>query len=280
MKVIFCLTSPRSGTKYLADIFKYNVKNCIAKHEPFPDMFGKFIYWYQEGKYKKIKERFNLKKFLINLHKTDVYLETNHSFLKSFADVAIEAYPDMKLIHLIRNPLMVAKSNLNKYKIIKNNLLLCSYNGDDGKKYYKWSFTGKEDIYKKYGFNENTIFEINDEPKIYKFFLIQWIETENRAINFLNKYKKHNDNYTLNIPRDLNDPIVLKDMFKFLGLELNQDEICFKGKKNSNPVQTIVSDQDQEYLREVISKLPDSYLKIFREKPYLDFEWVKIFHKT
>ena len=61
---IFALSSGRTGTKYLAELFANNVKNCIAKHESKIDMFGKPIYWYNEGNYDKIRRRFKIKKWL------------------------------------------------------------------------------------------------------------------------------------------------------------------------------------------------------------------------
>ena len=55
MVVIFAMASERSGTKYLAELFKHNIKRCVSKHEPFFfDMFGKPIYWYQQNEIEKI----------------------------------------------------------------------------------------------------------------------------------------------------------------------------------------------------------------------------------
>ena len=277
MKVIFCLTSGRTGTKYLSYIFKNNVENCISvHHHSSPDMFGKAIYWHQTGEIEKLKKLFNKKQKKIQQYNADAYAEINHAFLKSFYDVAIEAFPDMKLIHLIRNPLKVARSNLNRYKMIKKMHAPYTYKGDSRKKYIKWALTGEEEIFKNFVFDEKTIFDLSDELKVYQFFLLQWIEIENRAMAFLDRYNKHNDCYTLETPKDLNDSAVLNDMFKFFGLKLKQEDILFRGRKNRNIKPTVITEDEKNKLKEIVTKINDQYLKIFRNKPYTNFEWIKI----
>jgi hypothetical protein len=237
-------------------------------------MFGKPIYWHQVGDSEKLKHIFSKKQRKINTYSADAYAEINHAFLKSFYDVAMEAFPDMKLIHLIRNPLKVARSNLNRYKMIKQMHAPFTYKGDNGKKYIKWSLTGHEDIFKNFGFNETTIFNLDDELTVYQFFLLQWIEIENRAMAFLNRYNKHKDCYTLETPKKLNDATVLKDMFTFLDLQLKQEDIVFRGRKNKNIRPTVISKDEKNKLEEIITKIDDRYLKIFRSKPYTQFEWI------
>ena len=274
---IFCLTSGRTGTKYLSYLFNNNIADCIGKHEPPPTMFGKPVYWYTAGKKDKIKELFQKKMDKIDKNNTNLYVETNHSFLKSFSDVAMEFYPDMKLIHAIRNPLKVAKSNFNRYEQLRKIRYPLNYKGDDGNSYIKWTLTGNEEIYKFLNFDNKTIYHINEPKKIYQYFILEWIETENRAIRFLNKYKKHDDCYTLDVPKDLNRSKKVRDMFKFFGLEMKNDNITFKGRKNKGRKKTVIKEKEMIQFKEVISKLPDKYLKIFKNKPYVNFEWNDIF---
>ncbi|OYT57128.1 hypothetical protein B6U70_02760 [Euryarchaeota archaeon ex4484_162] len=59
---IFVLANGRSGTKYLSSLFRHNVRHCIAKHEPYPDMFGMPIYWYQQGNIEMIKKLYKKEK--------------------------------------------------------------------------------------------------------------------------------------------------------------------------------------------------------------------------
>jgi hypothetical protein len=277
---IFCLTSGRTGTKYLSYLFKNNIEDCVGKHEPSPTMFGKPIYWYQNGQIDKIRKLFNKKLEKINGFNVNLYVETNHSFLKSFSDLAMEKFPDMKIIHAIRNPLKVAKSNFNRYEQLRRIKFPLNYKGDDGNKYIKWTLTGNEEIYKICNFDNKTIYQIDDPKKIYQYFILEWVETENRAINFLKRYKKHDDCFTLNVPRDLNNEDKIKKMFDFFGLKMKYEKVSFEGRKNKGKKKTIVTDSEINHFNEIISMLPDRYLNIFNNKPYIDFDWSDIFHKN
>jgi len=280
MKVIFCLTNARSGTKYLSYLFKNNIKGCVSKHEPVPTMFGKPIYWYHTGQTEKIKKIFIKKERRINRYNADVYFEANHAFLKSFSDVAMEYFPDMKLIHLIRSPIKLAKSALNRYKQVRKFHYPFRYKGDNGKKYINWSLTGEEQIFKDFNCDWNAIYQLTDDNKIYQIILLHWIEIENRAMAFLDKYKKHGDCYTLQSPKDLNDVNVLRDMFDFFNFELKQEEINLRGRKHKGAKPTIITEEDKKQLEEIINKIPPRYLQIFQKKPYVDFEWGKLLSLT
>ena len=133
-----------------------------------------------------------------------------------------------------------------------------------------------EKIFKTFGFDETTIFDLNNELKVYQFFLLQWIEVENRAMVFLDKYNKHNDCYTLETPKDLNDAAILKDMFEFFKLKLKQEDIVFRGRRNRNIRPTVITEDEKDKLKEIVSNIDDQYLKIFRNKPYTNFDWIKI----
>jgi len=271
MKKIFVLANARSGTKFLADLFKNNIKSCISKHESFPDMFGKPIYWYYQGKTDEIRKLFQFKKNKIDRYKQDIYLETNHAFLKSFCDVAMEFYPDMKLIHLIRNPIKVAKSESNKHFLHdKTHIPFQYYKDNEGTKHFRWALTGLEDIFKTVKI---------DQPTLFQKYVIQWIEIENRAIKFLDKYKKHNDCYTLLVPEDINDHIKLMDMFNFFKLELKRKNIIIHGSKNKSLIPTIITEEEKKQFREIINNLPDSHLKIFQNKPYKEIRWINLLIK-
>jgi len=267
---IFVLASGRSGTRYLASVFRHNIKRCVSKHEPYPTMFGQPIYWYQEKNFEKIRRLFAIKQWRICHCRADVYLETNNAFLKSFADIALECFPDLKLIHIIRNPLEVAKSQLNRHLWLnKIHLPLRRYyRASDGKKYFRWTLTGNEEIFRATTLNPLT-------P--YQFLVLQWIEIENRAIRFLDTYNKHADCYTLFAPEDLNSSEVLRSMFHFFGLEQKDERIHFPtGWKNENKTPTKVTKEDERQFRQVIDHLPTSWLKIFHDAPYTECEWAKL----
>src|SRR5262249_40384299 len=113
--VIFTLTSARSGTLYLRSLFKHNVADCVCRHEPFfdwgnPTLFGRAIYDAYAGRVDRIRSLLLKKRSYIERLRTDSYIESSHAFLKSAYLAALEVFPEMRLIHLIRDPLKVAKS--------------------------------------------------------------------------------------------------------------------------------------------------------------------------
>lgn len=276
MITIFAMASERSGTKYLAELFKYNIKNCVSKHEPFLfDMFGKPIYWYQQNEVEKIRRRFKLKKLIIDSYRADVYVETSHAFLKSFADVAMEFYPDMKLIHVLRNPLENAKSQFNRpvwvgepeQQSYRNPIF--TYRGNDKKMYLKWTLTGKEQIFQ----------ETEGPLNRYQKLLLQWIELENRSMNLLQKYNKYQDCYTLVMPRDFNDEKKIRDMLSSFNLTLNKNDIFMNVDRNTAKSPTLVTDEEYDQLYDLITRVPNKYLNIFRDPPYTQCDWAKLLVK-
>ncbi len=274
MMKIFVMASGRSGTKYLSELFQHNVESCVAKHEPYLGMFGKPIYWYQQGDIDRIRRHFTLKKKLINRYRAGVYIETNHAFLKSFSGVAIEAFPDAKLIHLIRNPLEIAKSQYHRPVWIGDPdslwfRLFHTYRGDDKKRYLDWTLTGKEQIFKDIPLNLTR----------YQQLLVQWIELENRAINFLEKYHKHRDCFTLETPKDLNNGKKLMEMFSFFGITLKHNRVVLQGRKNTAKSPTHITIKDKQQLQELITHTPNQYLQIFYQNPYKSVEWASLLQK-
>ncbi|HEC81519.1 MAG TPA: hypothetical protein ENI42_03725 [Thermoplasmatales archaeon] len=248
-----------------------------------PTMFGKPIYWHHVGEIDKVRKVFKKKVKKIRGYNVKVYVETNHAFLKSFSDVAMEFFPEMKLVHLIRNPLKVAKSNLNRYKLIRRYHYPYRYRGDDGRYYVKWwCLTGKEKIFEILDCDWECVHRLTDERRLYQILLFQWIEIENRAMKFLDTYKKHSDCYTLSVPKDLNNRNTLKDMFDFFELELKKEYIDLRGRKNKGAKPTVVTEEDKKLLEELVSKLPSTYLQIFKRKPYVDVkcEWMRLLTRS
>ncbi|MDA3850496.1 MAG: hypothetical protein PF447_04420, partial [Spirochaetaceae bacterium] len=102
INIIFYLGNIRSGTKYIASFLSKNARNTSSLHEPFPDMFGPSILARHENRDKAIRRLFALKRRAIRLFSRKNYFESNHAFLKSFCHVAMESFPQMKLLHSIR----------------------------------------------------------------------------------------------------------------------------------------------------------------------------------
>jgi len=114
-RIFFTLASARSGTLFLKSVFQNNVPDCDCRHEPFfdwgnPTLFGPAIYDASAGRYDLIKKRLEKKLRYIEKLPGNVYLESSHAFLKSIYVSAVDVFPQLELIHVIRDPLKVARS--------------------------------------------------------------------------------------------------------------------------------------------------------------------------
>src|SRR5690349_14373424 len=101
---IFTLTSARSGTLYLKELFVRNVRNSVCRHEPFfdwgnPTLFGPAIYDAATGRLDRIRKLLAKKRQYVNGLPGQVYLESSHAFLKSAYVAALEYFPEMQLLH-------------------------------------------------------------------------------------------------------------------------------------------------------------------------------------
>jgi hypothetical protein len=194
------------------------------------------------------------------------YVETSHAFLKSWFDLACDYFPRLKLVHLIRHPLKVAKSEANREQLIKRlRVPFCHYTGPDGQRFFLWSLTGLEPIF--------THFEQLNLTR-FQWYAIQWIEIENRAMRFLNEFNKHGDCLTLHSPVELNEPKQVHSLFDFLELKRRGHKFVFSGRRNKNWQPTVVSDEDHRQFHEVLEAMPAHYLDIFHREPYVALPWV------
>lgn len=268
---IFTLTSARSGTLYLRNLFQNNARDCVCRHEPFfdwgnPTMFGPAIYDAHIGRIDRIRTRLAKKVHYLSGLGTRFYLESSHAFLKSAYVAAMEFFPNLRLIHLIRDPLMVAKSEaVRERRRRKAHAPFHYYRGDDGQLHFYWSLTMNEEIYRNFDLARLSFFQK---------YLIQWIEIENRAMHFLDEYQLHDRCFTLDSPRDLNTPSRIQELFNFLGIETRHPRIVLGGHRNESLGHTtVIHNEDRQEVEEVLERLPKRYLEIFRREPYTHFGW-------
>jgi hypothetical protein len=262
-KVIFSLASARSGTLYLRNLFRLNARNCAGRHETFfdfgnPTMFGPAIYDAYEGHFGKIRMRLERKRGYIQKLPEEVYFESSHAFLKSSWVAALDYFPNLQLIHLVRDPIKVAASEA--YRESWRRRLRAPfhfYKGTDGQRHFAWALTGNEEIFQHFADHKLSLFQ---------WYLIQWIEIENRAINFLSQNNLHDRCFTL-------DARKIRSMFDFLGVETKQPQIIFGGRKNKSLGYFASEIPHEEELQYVLGHMPERYLKIFEDKPYRDFAW-------
>ena len=273
--VIFTLTSARSGTVYLRHLFQNNVRDCVCRHEPFfdwgnPTMFGRAIYDAHAGRLDRLRQLLVQKRTYIERLPGRIYLESSHAFLKSAYRVALEIFPELRLVHLIRDPLKVARSEAYREAWRRRvHAPFHYYRGDDGRRHFVWSLTGNEEIFEPFKGKRLTLFQ---------WYLLEWIEIENRAISFLEEHQLHSRCYTLQVPAELNDPKRIKSMFDAFGLDLLRPAIQLQGRKNrSLGYSRQLTSEDEAQCAEILSEVSPNYLEIFAREPYLNCTWSKRF---
>lgn len=98
-RLIFTVTSGRSGTAYLANVLSY-VPDVSSYHEPKPS-FSKVMRSIQQNK--EIGREFWIKKKLPSIAKdpSSIYIETNHMFCKGFIEplLDLDIIPDLILLN-------------------------------------------------------------------------------------------------------------------------------------------------------------------------------------
>jgi hypothetical protein len=274
MRTVFTLTSGRSGTHYLNEFLRANTRECVSMHEPYfdsPTLFGRWIYARHIGDTAGIRHQLEIKSKRIARYAPKVYVETSHAFLKTYWDLAPEYFPDLSVIHVVRDPLKVARSEAQRFEAYNRWYLpMCFYTGCDGKRYPRWSLTGLERIFRHFQPYELTLFQK---------LLVQWIEIENRAMKFLDQFDMHKKCFFLHSTPDLNDPTKLRKLIEFIGVPQRFDQLRFpqtKKARNVNPGEFRLSpEQEQTQAEAVVQRLPAKYFEIFRRKPYAALPWSK-----
>ena len=232
MKTVFALATGRSGTRFLSHLLRNNIRNAVCRHEPYfdwgnPSMFGPPIHAHTHGDLDQVERLLAKKSRFINRLRTDTYIETSHAFLKSYFDLAEDHFPNSKFVHLIRHPLKTARSETNRELWLDSiHFPWRKYRAGDGRRFFYWSLTGDEPIYRDVEL---------EHPSLFQHYVIQWIEIENRAMHFLDKFDKHQDCVTMQSPFELNDQQRVKQAIEQLGLEPAGDEVQIEGKQNRTP---------------------------------------------
>ena len=273
MKTVFALATGRSGTRFLSHLLRHNLsdKEVVCRHEPYfdwgnPSMFGRPIYDHSQGNLEPVRELLARKKRFVERQRTPIYIETSHAFLKSYYDLSAEFFPESLFFHLIRHPLKTARSEANRQLWIESiHFPWRSYRVDGGRRLFNWSLTGEEPIYQRAKLQS---------PSLFQWYVMQWIEIENRAMKFLDEGQLHDRCVTLHSPGDLNDPQQMKQSIEALGLPLANSQVVIAGKQNKTPgTKTTITSQEEEEFREVVQCLPAEYLEIFGRLPYVEQPW-------
>lgn len=275
-RTIFALCSGRSGTMTLAQLLARNAPRYRVVHEPQlnlwnPGMQGPAIYDYTTGHLGAVRALLRQKRRAIKCYRTPTYIETSNVFLKSYWDLAAEYFPDTKVFHLIRHPLEVARSTANRETWLREQGRYRYYRGRDGRQYRWWTLTGLEPIYRSFDLDQLTLFQ---------FHLVQWIEVENRAMEYLRRFDMQSRCLTLHVPHDLNSPDVVSAILDFAGIG-RLGEVLPPDVQNRTPgYDTVLGEDELVQCREVVTALPAGCLEIFHYEPYAGQPWAPLLCKT
>jgi hypothetical protein len=111
---------------------------------------------------------------------------------------------------------------------------------------------------------------------LFQRYAIQWIEIENRAMQFLDRFDMHGRCFTMQSPGDLNDRERIAQLIEFLDLPRRSREISLAGRRNLNPRPTVVNEEDRRQFAEVVASLPAAYLEIFSRPPFAQWDWSEL----
>lgn len=267
----------------LYELLKRNAPQCTVVHETHelnwrnPPMFGRVIYDHTTGRLDAVRAALRRKRRAIDAYPTHTYIEASHAFLKSYWDLAPEFFPQTKVFHLIRHPLEVACSEANRELwMVKRRKFPVRYRyryyrGSDGRRYKRFALTELEPIYKSFDLSRLTLFQR---------YLVQWIELENRAMAYLDRFDMHARCFTLHTPQDLDNPQVAASALDFAGVD-PAGEVLLPGQQNPTPpgYETIVGDDELHQCRDIVAALPATYLEIFHSEPYAGQAWAALLHK-
>jgi|GEM_PF-3441157 hypothetical protein len=266
-KVFFTSGSGRSGTTTIVHFFNENIADCIAEHEaappeprnklhkvyqlltgtfmdPFEDKgFRRALQWYDQDD-PRLQKVINRRVTRIQNMPGAVYLEANHSFLQSLCDGLVEKIPELQVIHLIRNPVEVARSFANRPTV-----------------YEHWHVMPN--------FRKNCLRMESAILTDFQRHLWAWIEVELRFARFIQKYPQVRF-YELEI-NQLNDAVEMQKMLDFFHLQTKTGELCVVEAKNKNAVSTVVNPRDYHEAQQLLRDIPLETLALLRN-PYMLFD--------
>ncbi|SEG23539.1 hypothetical protein [Nitrosomonas ureae] len=266
---LFTLASGRSGTSFLADFFARNITHCYSTHEPYftfgnPTLFGKPVDWNTRHNDRALLPVLERKCRFIASRKQPFYFESNHAFLKAFNRHAAALLNNPGFIRLVRHPLLVAKSEYVRERIIRQlHVPFADYAGDSGERFFRWALTGQEEVFRHYPVLSR-----------FQFYVLQWLEIEHRAMQLIRDNHWQDRVFFIDVGVDLKREAVLKDMVDFFGLphkpifnlDLYRNPTPFIG-----PI--ILTEQDKQEFQAIARDLPERYKMLLQSQPYRECSW-------
>jgi len=262
-KYVMVITTGRSGSSFFADLVNRNALNASSEHEPNLVDVDVSTQWYYDGEDDKIAElvdrkiarlrrgevlssmpvigpyyksfaRSRLKRLIPRVPMREIYIEVDNAFLKCYGNHLIDAIPDLKLIHLTRNPLLQAKSAQNR-----------KYHPNPNSPYFLWP-----------AWERNT-FRLSEEVTAglsdFQLALWYWFEMELRFADLM-EHRGIRPLMEVCID-DLNDAETVARVFADLGVQ--HRALDLKANRNLGPRQSLISDREREEAAAFLKIVPD-----------------------
>ena len=250
---IFVACTGRSGSLSMTEIFKA-VEGCASHHEPSPKMLSKSELTNNKKEFYHRKFH-KLKKVYIKRAASGYkyYFESNHLFIKNFIEPAIEYFGDkIKIIHLVRDPLSVAKS-LYKLNHIPGKTDISTY-------YYLDPMADDNLIDIRYLMKEDSEFT-------HEFYNCLWYFYEIEA-RIEEAKKRHPDSFYFKIrTKELNNIEVLADMFNALKVPVDIQKLKgVVGTTMNVRKEEKIKDIDDKTSKDMNSKLLNELQNKYGEK--------------
>ncbi len=266
MELIFTVVVGRSGQNSLAEYFnKYGIE-CFAEVEP-PDLIfktggrlggvlnriqrkwivthellgrGKAMEWYEKRDDDKLNKIARVKlrriKRLQGKHKFKTYIEVSKFFIRTQCDYIFNNAPNISLIKLTRDPILNARSFVNR-----------------GKDFYL------DNVPPDY--KQNCLQLDGKGLTKFQLYLWSWFEMELRYYRFIENHKIRKV-FEVNT-KDLNSRERITEMFKYFGIA--HHEITEFSQKNTNVQQgyskTITTENDITEYEGFIKMVPEELLE-------------------
>lgn len=281
IKYIFCISTGRSGSNYLSNLFK-QAENTVSVHEAVPLMNSRAMQRFNQGDETELRALMPFKMAAIlrkNKFGKKVYCETNHSYIQGWGNLVPDVFiPRNKIgiVNLSRDPEKVACSMLKLHDVPGAS---------------EWSRTWYLDPHAR----RNLTRPPKDADAL---SLCRWYveEIRSRAEDYRKKFS--GITYFDCSLKELNDPCVVHEMFRSFGL--NEKSCLLKNigrtvNQRSDwqvasiedltappqyPSPDLLSSVEKDYLNaRMISYLTRTHAKeIDRIKPYIDQEGYVAFY--
>lgn len=259
---VLVVTTGRSGSAFFASLVNDNAGNAMAEHEPHVVSGNLSTRWFYDGNREALADlaRRKLRRlrrgeilasvpFGETLHPQllrqlgtgriptrpvrEVYVEVDNGALKSWGPAMLEAVPEMRIVHLTRNPLLQAKSAENR-----------GSGPSPDRPYFLWPVW------------ERNLLRLDAAlvAGLSKFQLAlwYWIEMELRYARFF-ALAPSGPNLEVDV-EELNDAGRVGDILAALGIR--HGEIRLSGGRNSGERQSLLSGRDYEEARAFLGMIP------------------------